>query len=240
LGTVITAHQDISGKQDKLVSGTNIKTINGTSLLGSGDIVISGGGGGSSSGSGSYSEVNHGTSDTTFALTPNTFHVWDEVASLTLTLGSETAGVVNEYLFQFTSGSTATTLSLPSDLKWTDELVIEANMIYQVSILKGLVSVLEFSNAPDSVFPVTLDYSNQDIALNLRVFNEIHSVAQGSNITLNSGDLTFVFNGNNISVVDSFYVDYNNAEYDGYVLYDTGMEYYILNASGRIKYYFYD
>lgn len=46
LGTVITSHQDISGKQDKLVSGTNIKTINGTSLLGSGDIVISGGGGG--------------------------------------------------------------------------------------------------------------------------------------------------------------------------------------------------
>lgn len=43
LGTVITAHQDISGKQDKLVSGTNIKTINGTSILGSGDITIPGG-----------------------------------------------------------------------------------------------------------------------------------------------------------------------------------------------------
>lgn len=37
---------DVSNKQDKLVSGTNIKTINGNSLLGSGDIVISGGGGG--------------------------------------------------------------------------------------------------------------------------------------------------------------------------------------------------
>ena len=34
-----------NGKQDALVSGTNIKTINGTTLLGSGDIVISGGGG---------------------------------------------------------------------------------------------------------------------------------------------------------------------------------------------------
>lgn len=34
---------DISGKQDTLVSGTNIKTINGQSLLGEGDIVISGG-----------------------------------------------------------------------------------------------------------------------------------------------------------------------------------------------------
>lgn len=32
-------------KQEALVSGTNIKTINGTSLLGSGDITISGGGG---------------------------------------------------------------------------------------------------------------------------------------------------------------------------------------------------
>ena len=147
LGTVITAHQDISGKQDKLVSGTNIKTINGTSILGSGDIVISGGS--SSGGNGAYSEVNHGTSDTTFTLTPNTFHIWDEVASLTLDLGSETSGVANEFLFQFTSGATATTLSLPSDLKWANDTppTIEANMIYQVSILKGLASVLSFDNS---------------------------------------------------------------------------------------------
>ena len=41
LGTVVT---DVTGKQDKLVSGTNIKTINGASILGSGDIAISGGG----------------------------------------------------------------------------------------------------------------------------------------------------------------------------------------------------
>jgi hypothetical protein len=35
-----------NGKQDLLVSATNIKTINGNSLLGSGDLVVSGGGGG--------------------------------------------------------------------------------------------------------------------------------------------------------------------------------------------------
>ena len=34
----------LNGKQDKLTSGTNIKTVNGKSLLGSGDIAISGGG----------------------------------------------------------------------------------------------------------------------------------------------------------------------------------------------------
>lgn len=37
LGTVIT---DVSGKQDKLVSGTSIKTINGVSILGQGNIEI--------------------------------------------------------------------------------------------------------------------------------------------------------------------------------------------------------
>ena len=36
----LTQHQDISGKQDTLVSGTNIKTINGNSVLGSGDLTI--------------------------------------------------------------------------------------------------------------------------------------------------------------------------------------------------------
>jgi hypothetical protein len=38
-----TGDQDLSGLQDTLVSGTNIKTINSQSLLGSGDITISGG-----------------------------------------------------------------------------------------------------------------------------------------------------------------------------------------------------
>ena len=100
------------------------------------------------SSSSAYVEVNHGTADTTFTLTPNTFHIWDKVSSLTLTLGSDTAGVANEFLFQFTSGEPATTLSLPSDLKWANDSAptITENMIYQVSILKGLASVLEFNN----------------------------------------------------------------------------------------------
>lgn len=36
----------LAGKQATLVSGTNIKTVNGSSLLGSGNIIIEGGGGG--------------------------------------------------------------------------------------------------------------------------------------------------------------------------------------------------
>lgn len=125
-------------KQDILISGQNIKTVNGTSLLGSGNVAIIP----------AYSEVSHGTSDTTFTLTPNVFHVWDVVASLSLTLGDETVGVANEYLFQFKSGETATTLTLPDTIKWANDSAptIEANMIYQISILKGLGSVLKFTD----------------------------------------------------------------------------------------------
>ena len=41
---VKAAYDLANGKQDKLVSGTNIKTINGASILGSGNITIEGGG----------------------------------------------------------------------------------------------------------------------------------------------------------------------------------------------------
>lgn len=139
IGAINEVNTLAKNKQDKLTSGTNIKTINGESVIGSGDITINS----------AYPEVNHGTNDTTFTLTPNTFHVWDKVASLTLNFGNETSGVANEYLFQFTSGSTATSLTLPNSIKWANDNVptIEANMIYQVSVLRGLASVLEFTNA---------------------------------------------------------------------------------------------
>lgn len=96
--------------------------------------------------SAAYSLSNHGTSSTTFTLTPNVLHVWGTVSKLTLTLGSEVSGVANEYLFQFTSGSTATTLSLPDTIKWQEDLAIEANKTYQVSILNGYATVLSFNN----------------------------------------------------------------------------------------------
>ena len=48
-GFITNSYHD-NTKQDTLVSGTNIKTINGNSLLGSGNITISGGGGGTDKG----------------------------------------------------------------------------------------------------------------------------------------------------------------------------------------------
>lgn len=44
-GKIATLNTKVDNKQDTLVSGTNIKTVNGESILGEGDIEISGGGG---------------------------------------------------------------------------------------------------------------------------------------------------------------------------------------------------
>lgn len=97
-------------------------------------------------GGGAYREVLHGTNDTTFTLTPNTFHVWDEVGTLDLSLGDGNNGVANEYLFQFTSGGDGTTLVLNDDIKWTEDLVIETYKIYQISVLNGLGTVLSWND----------------------------------------------------------------------------------------------
>ena len=86
-----------------------------------------------------YGVVNHGTSDTSYEVTPNVFHVWGTVTSLSITLATPTdSSIMNEYLFQFTSGSTATSLSTPSTVVWVSEPSIEANKTYQVSIVNNI------------------------------------------------------------------------------------------------------
>lgn len=86
--------------------------------------------------------VNHGTSDTTFALTPNVLHIWGEVTTLTLTLATPSdSTIVNEYMIQFESGSTATTISLPSSVEWAEScgsLSVEASKTYQISIVNNI------------------------------------------------------------------------------------------------------
>lgn len=84
--------------------------------------------------------VEHGTADTTFMLTPNCFHIWGEVAALTLTLPSLLLPGY-EFVFQFTSGATATALSLPSSLKWFTPHTVKERMLYQVRILNGCASM---------------------------------------------------------------------------------------------------
>lgn len=80
------------------------------------------------------------SSDTTVTLEPNKLYVFPEMASLTITLETPSdTNVANEYHFFFTSGATATTLTLNDVL--SDAYSIEANMKYEVSILEGVAYI---------------------------------------------------------------------------------------------------
>ena len=80
------------------------------------------------------------SSDTTVTLEPNKLYVFPEMESLTITLGTPSdTNVANEYHFFFTSGATATTLTLNDVL--SDAYSIEANMKYEVSILEGVAYI---------------------------------------------------------------------------------------------------
>lgn len=109
LGTVITSHQDISGKANKIS-------------------VVQ-------------------TSASTIEITSNTFYKFGEVASLNITLASITDNTIyNEYMFEFVSGTTATTLTLPSSIKWLETPTIDANKIYQCSIVDNVGLLVGVTN----------------------------------------------------------------------------------------------
>ncbi len=77
----------------------------------------------------------------------NKFYKFGEVSSLNITLAAITdTSVLNEYMFEFTSGSTATTLTLPNTIKWLETPTIESNKIYQCSIVDNIGVLLGVSN----------------------------------------------------------------------------------------------
>lgn len=84
---------------------------------------------------------------TTLEIQPNKFYKFGEVSSLNITLAAITdTSVLNEYMFEFTSGSTATTLTLPNTIKWLETPTVEANKIYQCSIVDNVGVLLGVSN----------------------------------------------------------------------------------------------
>ena len=80
---------------------------------------------------------------TTLAITPNALHRWGEVASLDITLAIPTdLTIVNEYMLEFVSGATATTLTLPDTIEWAIEPKIEPNKTYQISIVDNIAVII--------------------------------------------------------------------------------------------------
>lgn len=91
-------------------------------------------------------EIVESTSNTQ-EIQPNKFYKFGEVTELNLTLAEITDTTqLNEFMFEFVSGTTATTLTLPDTIKWLETPTIESNKIYQCSIVDNVGVLLGVSN----------------------------------------------------------------------------------------------
>lgn len=164
LGTVITAHQDISGKQDKLVSGTNIKTVNGQSLLGSGDLAIAGNGNWSG-----YPVVYVDSLSAYIDMKPYTIYYLNDSAATGVTITSligDTADSCNEYILIFKDTSDIKsqpfTLTLPSNIKFSGHKVTPYFGVLNILHIRNGFAYLDYRmEIPSSTYEYTVDY--QDI-----------------------------------------------------------------------------
>ena len=130
----------LKAELDKKINSDEIKTINGESIIGDGNIQIE-------ADVSLISRVEKTADDTTVSLDPNTLYVFPEMASLSISLNvPKDTTIVNEYHFIFESGATATTFSLPDNLK-VDAYSIDANKIYEVSILESICYVRGVASA---------------------------------------------------------------------------------------------
>ena len=74
-----------------------------------------------------------------FTIQPNYKYIFGQRDTLTILLAPITNNtIVNHYMFEFISGNTATTLSLPPSIKWAAAPSIKPNKIYQISIENNL------------------------------------------------------------------------------------------------------
>jgi hypothetical protein len=137
---------DISKKQDKLVSGENIATINGSSLLEGGNINI-------------QPDANVqaiepaeaiddivtskyiiNTTDDNIVLTNYDYYRKTNVTSnITATFEINDPNIVTSYCLEFTTAENGTTVSLPSTIKWANGEMpsFENGFTYQISIVNG-------------------------------------------------------------------------------------------------------
>lgn len=153
-----------ASKQDTLVSGTNIKTVNSTSLLGSGDIVI---GGGSPSGVSGAIQFSNGSA---FASDAANFF-WDDTNNR-LGVGTNSPSAAGHFKG---SGSTSATTSLlvqnsaaAKSLEVTDDQQIKGYSGSQVRFKLGYTNAGQSISTRDG--EVGIGYIDANNSSGLRIF----------------------------------------------------------------------
>jgi hypothetical protein len=166
---VNTGDQDLSGKQDTLISGTNIKSINGTTLLGSGDLVLTG-----ITGSIAASQVAFGSGTSTVAGDANL--TWDNTNKIFTVKGNTGNGTV----FKVDRGSAA-------------------GSYFIITHAGGNTATITLTDGGTSTFAVGYGYININISNSAPVYIHSSAAKGGSASILNIGSRTTNFDSGNAS-----------------------------------------
>lgn len=75
------------------------------------------------------------------------YHFTGALTALTITLGDPASGQLAQYHFDFLSGSTAPTLTLPNTVVMPDSFTVDANRRYEVDILNNYGAVVSWANS---------------------------------------------------------------------------------------------
>ncbi len=214
-----SAIQAISGKQAQLVSGTNIKTVNGQSLLGSGDLDIAGNWSG-------YPVVSVDAFSAYIDMKPYTIYYLNDSAVTGVTITSiigDTVDSCNEYILIFNDTSDTTlqpfTLTLPSNIKLSGHKVTPYFGVLNILHIRNGFAYLDYRmEIPSSTYEYSVDYPD--------IFNIYkYFLAEGQK----TGAMRGFFEP---SRFENFFYDSSVNKYA--ILYDEFSEYYVvcfLNAS---------
>lgn len=83
-------------------------------------------------------------------LAPNVYNKITSIGSgnaLNFTLGTPAAGIVNEYMAEFSVGAVAPTVTFPAAVKWANPFSVSANTTYQISIVNNIAVFVAVPNS---------------------------------------------------------------------------------------------
>lgn len=130
--------------QEALESGTDIKTINSESLLGSGNISLPTAADVAAKADPMPIINVSGTGDVTQALDVNKFYKFGEVDSLDLSLTAPASGILAQYYGKFTTSADWTALTLPASVTTSSKSdTIAAGNTYEFSIVDNVINISE-------------------------------------------------------------------------------------------------
>lgn len=189
-----TITQNGSSLQPTLVSGTNIKTINGTSVLGSGNLAISGsGGGGIHVLSQPYTGMAVGLALTTAnhngttSLSANTMHLFPFIPASTFTIDQILLPVVTN------AASGQATIAIYSDLNGRPNSRLYLSTIIDCSTTGNKILTTSFTFTAGTKYWFSLTQNNTTITFRGISFNFTYQFAWIGNTGATNGANCFAY-----------------------------------------------